>query len=171
MCWAPDDQVDSYAAAMDEALLLLMDACADHSAATISPEYGVVVDDAKAEFSAWYELFPRSYSPTPGEHGTLRDLIEHLPYVASMGFDVLYLAAGASGGQGVSQRKEQRGEGAARGRGQPVGDWIERKGATRRSIRSWERWTIFMRWWRRRKKRELRLRWILRFSARPIIRT
>ncbi len=87
----PDEQVDSYAAAMDEALLLLMDACADYSAATVSPEYGIVVDDAKAEFSAWYELFPRSYSPTPGELGTLRDLIEHLPYVASMGFDVLYL--------------------------------------------------------------------------------
>ncbi len=87
----PDEQVNSYAAAMDEALVLLMDACADHSAATVSLEYGVEVDDAKAEFSAWYELFPRSYSPTPGEHGTLRNLIAHLPYVAAMGFDVLYL--------------------------------------------------------------------------------
>ncbi len=86
-----DEDVDSYAAAMDEALLLLMDACPDNSAATISPEFGIVVDEAKAAFSAWYELFPRSYSPTPGKHGTLRDLIAQLPYVSSMGFDVLYL--------------------------------------------------------------------------------
>jgi starch synthase (maltosyl-transferring) len=87
----PDEQVDSYAAAMDDALVILMESCADRSLATTSLEFGIVVDEPKAVFSAWYELFPRSYSPTPGEHGTLRDLIEHLAYVASMGFDVLYL--------------------------------------------------------------------------------
>ena len=41
-------------------------------------------------FSAWYELFPRS-PPLPGRHGTFADLEARLPYVASMGFDVLYL--------------------------------------------------------------------------------
>ena len=46
----PDEQIDCYAAAMDEALLLLMDACADHSAATTSLELGIVVDDDKAMF-------------------------------------------------------------------------------------------------------------------------
>jgi starch synthase (maltosyl-transferring) len=49
------------------------------------------VDRPKAEFSAWYEIFPRSCSPVEGTHGTLRDCANRLPYVASMGFDVLYL--------------------------------------------------------------------------------
>ncbi len=102
----PDEQVDSYAAAMDDALVILMESCADRSLATTSLEFGIVVDEPKAVFSAWYELFPRSYSPTPGEHGTLRDLIEHLPYVASMGFDVLYLPPVHPVGNCVSQGKE-----------------------------------------------------------------
>ena len=49
----------------------------------------------EARFSAWYELFPRSMVPVPGagekpRHGTLRDVIDHLPRVAAMGFDTLY---------------------------------------------------------------------------------
>jgi starch synthase (maltosyl-transferring) len=51
----------------------------------------VVVEREKARFSTWYELFPRSCSPEPGRHGTFRDCEEWLPYVASMGFDVIYL--------------------------------------------------------------------------------
>ena len=51
----------------------------------------VVVEREKARFSTWYELFPRSCSPEPGRHGTFRDCEGWLPYVASMGFDVLYL--------------------------------------------------------------------------------
>jgi len=50
----------------------------------------VWVDRKRAEFSAWYELFPRS----TGEgtvHGTFSDVIRRLPYVARLGFDVLYL--------------------------------------------------------------------------------
>ena len=54
-------------------------------------ELEVVVDRERARFSAWYELFPRSWSPTPGQHGTLRDVADQLDYVAEMGFDVLYL--------------------------------------------------------------------------------
>jgi len=50
-----------------------------------------VVDREKARFSAWYEVFPRSCSPQPGLHGTLRDCEARLPYIASMGFDVVYL--------------------------------------------------------------------------------
>ncbi len=49
------------------------------------------VDRERARFSSWYELFPRSTSPTPGVHGTLRDVEAQLPRVAAMGFDVLYL--------------------------------------------------------------------------------
>jgi starch synthase (maltosyl-transferring) len=36
-------------------------------------------------------MFPRSTSPEPGRHGTFRDCIERLPYVAKLGFDVIYL--------------------------------------------------------------------------------
>jgi len=51
----------------------------------------VSVERKKARFSSWYEMFPRSASPEPGRHGTFRDLEARLPYVAGMGFDVLYL--------------------------------------------------------------------------------
>ena len=54
-------------------------------------ELVVVVDRERARFSSWYELFPRSTSPQPGRHGTFRDVEARLPYVAEMGFDVLYL--------------------------------------------------------------------------------
>jgi starch synthase (maltosyl-transferring) len=51
----------------------------------------VWVDRPLARTSAWYELFPRSASPDPTRSGTLADVIDRLPYVAAMGFDVLYL--------------------------------------------------------------------------------
>lgn len=54
-------------------------------------ELGIRVDREKARFSTWYELFPRSCAPELGGHGTFEDCEEWLPYVASMGFDVLYL--------------------------------------------------------------------------------
>jgi starch synthase (maltosyl-transferring) len=50
----------------------------------------VVVDPPRARFSSWYEMFPRS-ARGDGTHGTLRDVIARLPYVAELGFDVLYL--------------------------------------------------------------------------------
>jgi starch synthase (maltosyl-transferring) len=60
-------------------------------AARYDKELSLVADRAKAGFSAWYEMFPRSCSPEPGRHGTLRDCEVRLPYIAAMGFDVLYL--------------------------------------------------------------------------------
>jgi starch synthase (maltosyl-transferring) len=54
-----------------------------------SPVFEVAVDPVKARFSTWYELFPRSVRGD-GKHGTFRDVVEHLPYVQDMGFDVLY---------------------------------------------------------------------------------
>jgi starch synthase (maltosyl-transferring) len=54
-------------------------------------ELAVVVDRERARFSAWYEMFPRSCSPDPKRPGTLADCEALLPYVAEMGFDVLYL--------------------------------------------------------------------------------
>ncbi len=60
-------------------------------ATTYGKELTIVVDPVKARFSSWYELFPRSCAPKAGQHGTFKDVEARLPYVASMGFDVLYL--------------------------------------------------------------------------------
>ncbi len=54
-------------------------------------ELRVVVDRERARFSNWYELFPRSAAEEPGRHGTFADVERRLPYVAQLGFDVLYL--------------------------------------------------------------------------------
>ncbi|HXX65400.1 MAG TPA: maltotransferase domain-containing protein, partial [Bacteroidota bacterium] len=51
----------------------------------------VTVDREKARFSSWYEVFPRSCAPEAGSHGTFRDCEARLPYIRSMGFDVVYL--------------------------------------------------------------------------------
>jgi len=56
-----------------------------------SRELGVEVDRARAEFSTWYCLFPRSASRQEGVHGTFRDVEALLPRISGMGFDVLYL--------------------------------------------------------------------------------
>jgi starch synthase (maltosyl-transferring) len=54
-------------------------------------ELPVWVDRERAQFSSWYEIFPRSASPEPGRHGTFHDLERQLPEITAMGFDVLYL--------------------------------------------------------------------------------
>lgn len=53
-------------------------------------ELKLIVESKKANFSAWYELFPRSAS-LDGGHGTFRDVIRLLPRISTMGFDVLYM--------------------------------------------------------------------------------
>ncbi|HEX9879923.1 MAG TPA: alpha-1,4-glucan--maltose-1-phosphate maltosyltransferase, partial [Candidatus Binatia bacterium] len=58
--------------------------------ASYGKELPVVVDREKARFSTWYELFPRSCAAKAGRHGTFKDCEGWLPYVAGMGFDVLY---------------------------------------------------------------------------------
>ncbi len=73
------------AAALHEELLEIARRYPDCSVATrYEKELLVTVDRERAIFSAWYELFPRSF-------GSFRDAKNWLPYVASMGFDVLYL--------------------------------------------------------------------------------
>ncbi len=87
----PSDATARAHGALDLALDALMSRHADRSNATRSDALAVVVDPVRARFSTWYELFPRSTAREPGRHGTFRDVIERLPYVAGMGFDVLYL--------------------------------------------------------------------------------
>jgi starch synthase (maltosyl-transferring) len=77
---------------LSDVLAALMETYSDRRwAVTYGKELRVNVERSKARFSTWYELFPRACASTPGTHGTLRDCIERLPYVAGMGFDVLYL--------------------------------------------------------------------------------
>jgi starch synthase (maltosyl-transferring) len=78
--------------ALDPALAEVMARHADRSGgAWYERILGVTVDRERARFGAWYELFPRSCADEPGRHGTFRDVEKRLPYVAAMGFDVLYL--------------------------------------------------------------------------------
>ncbi len=72
---------------------------------TISPWFPVYVDEERAAFSSWYELFPRSQAAssaslgsdgrrvdtTGGTTAAFRKVIERLPAIAAMGFDTLYL--------------------------------------------------------------------------------
>src|SRR6478672_2728058 len=53
-------------------------------------ELMVIVDRKTAAFSSWYELFPRSQTPSPRQLGTFNGVIARLPYVRDLGFDVLY---------------------------------------------------------------------------------
>jgi starch synthase (maltosyl-transferring) len=53
-------------------------------------EVSVQVEHTKANYSAWYEFFPRSASLESGKHGTFADCIRLLPRISAMGFDVLY---------------------------------------------------------------------------------
>jgi starch synthase (maltosyl-transferring) len=51
----------------------------------------IVVDPVRARFSSWYEFFPRSAAESPGKHGTFADCEKRLPYIAELGFNVVYL--------------------------------------------------------------------------------
>ncbi|MBV9835247.1 MAG: DUF3416 domain-containing protein, partial [Alphaproteobacteria bacterium] len=48
------------------------------------------VERREAGFASWYELFPRSLTHDENRHGTFNDVIEALPRIRAMGFDVLY---------------------------------------------------------------------------------
>jgi starch synthase (maltosyl-transferring) len=80
------------ATALSEDLATVMAAHPDRSRATrFDRVLGVVVERERARFGAWYEMFPRSASPDPSRSATFDEAAALLPYIASMGFDVLYL--------------------------------------------------------------------------------
>ena len=74
-------------AEMAEAMMRLPDL---RFACVHAVEYPLIVDRERARFSTWYEFFPRSAAQRPGVHGTFKDCEAMLPYVAQMGFDVVY---------------------------------------------------------------------------------
>jgi starch synthase (maltosyl-transferring) len=59
-------------------------------AAHFDRELEVIVDRERARFAAWYSLFPRSAGTDPTKSATFNDVIDLLPRIAGMGFDVLY---------------------------------------------------------------------------------
>ncbi|HCK81099.1 MAG TPA: hypothetical protein DIC59_06500, partial [Candidatus Competibacteraceae bacterium] len=76
---------------LDDELARLMDRYADRRLALgYSKLLQVSVDDERARFSTWYEMFPRSCGAAPGKHGTFKDCEAWLPRLAALGFDVLY---------------------------------------------------------------------------------
>ncbi|MFW6115073.1 MAG: alpha-1,4-glucan--maltose-1-phosphate maltosyltransferase [Thermodesulfobacteriota bacterium] len=78
--------------ALDEELARMITKYPDRQlATTYGREFMVVVDRERARFSSWYEVFPRSCALEPRRHGTFKDCEERLPYIAGMGFNVLYL--------------------------------------------------------------------------------
>jgi starch synthase (maltosyl-transferring) len=78
--------------ALDDEVAAVMASFPDRRlAARYVHELALVVDRERARFGSWYELFPRSCAPEPGRHGTFADCEARLPYLAAMGFDVLYL--------------------------------------------------------------------------------
>ncbi len=54
-------------------------------------EHEVEVERVRANFSSWYEVFPRSLGSDENQHGTFKDCIHFLPYISGMGFDIMYL--------------------------------------------------------------------------------
>jgi len=90
--WLAGEKRSFYENPCDEEIERLMARYPDLTHATqFEVELPVWVDRERARFSAWYELFPRSASPIPGEHGTFRDVERQLPEIAAMGFDIVYL--------------------------------------------------------------------------------
>ncbi|MFP3867205.1 MAG: alpha-1,4-glucan--maltose-1-phosphate maltosyltransferase [Desulfobacteraceae bacterium] len=88
---AEGDVLNRALLALDPELAQTMDRYPDRRwASRYDRELVVVVERVKARFSTWYEMFPRSCASKPGEHGTFRDCEDRLPYVAGLGFDVVY---------------------------------------------------------------------------------
>jgi starch synthase (maltosyl-transferring) len=87
----PRSRAAAIKAALAPELKALVSRHPDRSHASRYPaELAVAVDPALARFSSWYEMFPRS-TGAEGRHGTFRTTEERLPYVAGMGFNLLYL--------------------------------------------------------------------------------
>jgi len=77
---------------LSETLTSLMKQYSDRSLASDYP--GMLrawSEPVKARYSTWYEFFPRSCVGDDMDHGSFAECEKRLPYVAEMGFDVVYL--------------------------------------------------------------------------------
>lgn len=85
-------QDDALRYALGEELKSLMLNYPDRTYATeYSKILEVVVDRVKAQYAAWYEMFPRSQGTIEGQSATFKDCERRLEEIARMGFDVVYL--------------------------------------------------------------------------------
>jgi starch synthase (maltosyl-transferring) len=88
---AGEGSAEQLALLLEPASMRLLDAHAERQNLT---RYEVVLeavaDRLAAQFSAWWEIFPRSQSGDPDRHGTFDDVIARLPEIHELGFDVLY---------------------------------------------------------------------------------
>jgi starch synthase (maltosyl-transferring) len=89
---ARGDMSTRLAAALSQDLSVVMAAHPDRSRATrFDRVLQVLVERERARFGAWYEMFPRSAGTDPSRSATFDEAAGLLPYISSMGFDVLYL--------------------------------------------------------------------------------
>jgi starch synthase (maltosyl-transferring) len=84
----PDDALR--AMLLSDTLAGLMREAAPRKFQVTSHDIIIDAERAAASFASWYEMFPRSQSGDPACHGTFKDVIDQLPRVAAMNFDVLY---------------------------------------------------------------------------------
>ena len=96
---------EKVAAVTNGDLRLLLERHPERRDATTTADFGLWVDREAAQFSAWYELFPRSEGAqilatdteaglstgTEVRSGTFSEAAKRLPAIADMGFDVVYL--------------------------------------------------------------------------------
>ncbi|RKF12634.1 alpha-1,4-glucan--maltose-1-phosphate maltosyltransferase [Roseovarius spongiae] len=85
---ADDDRRQSLLIA-DDTLALMRETGPRTNLTHYECELPLRVDREAAAVSAWYEMMPRSWGQD-GAHGTFDDVIDRLPYVRDLGFDVLY---------------------------------------------------------------------------------
>ena len=88
---AAGDVADGVVVVADAAVVRAARRHPDPTPGAVSDTLALLAERARARFSSWYELFPRSASPDPERPGTLADVVRRLDYVARLGFDVLYL--------------------------------------------------------------------------------
>ena len=117
-----------------------------HLATRYERELEIIVDPVLGRFSAWYELFPRSTSRIPGQHGTFADVMARLDSIAELGFDIVYLPPVHP--IGVQFRKGPNNTPvASRATWEVPGLSGLRKAGTKAYIQGWAPWTISSGWW------------------------
>jgi starch synthase (maltosyl-transferring) len=90
--WMADQNAATYEFPITDEIRDVMAAYPDLAFATkYEPVLSLWVNRERARYSTWYELFPRSASKIPGQHGTFKDVEAQIPEIAAMGFDVLYM--------------------------------------------------------------------------------
>lgn len=105
--------------ALTETTLALASRHPDRRHSGRSEAWPVRVDPPLARCAAWYEFFPRSTGER-GQHGTLRTAAGWLPYIAGMGFDVVYLPPIHPIGRAFRKGKNNA---LAAGPGEPGSPW------------------------------------------------